>query len=116
MVVAPRPRSVGPYIVGGIGIAGLATGAVFGLVATSKHDSATAASTTQQDAIAQQDTAKTFATISTVSFIAGGVLVAAGVTWWFIDRKASGKQGTGAVNSFRVGLAPGFLTLERGFR
>lgn len=107
-------RSVGPYIVGGIGVAGLATGVVFGLVAKSKHDAAATPSTTQQDAIDQQDTAKTFATISTVSLIAGGLLAAAGVTWWLLDNRASSKQGT-VSRTFRVGLAPGFLVLERGF-
>ena len=113
----PPTRSVGPYIVAGVGVAGLATGVVFGLVSQSKHDSAASPSTTQQDAIDLQDTAKSFSTISTVSFIAGGVLVAAGATWWFLDRKASSKPAVGgAPQSFRVGLAPGFLILERGFQ
>jgi len=113
---AMRPRrSIGPYIVGGVGVAGIATGVVFGLMSGSKHDSASSPSTSQQDAIEQQDTAKSFATISTISFIAGGVLVAAGVTWWVIDRNGSAKQTTGGSQTFRVGVAPGFLILERGF-
>jgi tetratricopeptide (TPR) repeat protein len=113
-----RPgRSVGPYIVAGVGVAGLGTGVVFGLLSKSKHDSASKASTNQQDAIDQQDTAKSFATISTVSFIAGGVLVAAGATWWILDRKASAKPAVGGSSqTFRVGLTPGFLILERGFQ
>lgn len=113
-----RPsRSVGPYIVAGVGVAGVATGVVFGLLSKSKHDDASALSTTQRDAIDQQDTAKSFATISTVSFIAGGVLIAAGATWWVLDHKASSKQGAGpSPGTFRVGVAPGFLILQRGFQ
>jgi tetratricopeptide (TPR) repeat protein len=112
-----RPRSVGPYIVAGVGVAGLGTGVVFGLLSKSKHDSASKASTSQEDAIDQQDTAKSFATISTVSFIAGGVLVAAGATWWILDRRASSKPAVGGMpQTFRVGLTPGFLILERGFQ
>ena len=114
---ASRARSIGPYIVAGIGVAGVATGVVFGLLSKSKHDDASAPSTTQQDAIDLQDTAKSFATISTVSFIAGGVLVAAGATWWILDGKAATKQGTApSPTSFRVGVAPGFLILQRGFQ
>jgi tetratricopeptide (TPR) repeat protein len=112
-VVAPRERSIGPYIVGGAGIAGLATGVVFGLMANSKHNSAASSSTAQQSAIDQQDTAKSFATISTVSFVVGGVLVAAGATWWFLDGRRVSKQGSAATPTFRVGLAPGFVLLER---
>ena len=114
--VPPPSRSVGPYIVAGVGVAGVATGVVFGLMSSSKHDSASSSSTPQQDAIEQQDSAKSFATVSTVSFIAGGVLIAAGATWWLLDRKSSSKPANGAVHSFRVGLAPGFLTLEGGFQ
>ena len=111
---APRERSLGPYLVSGAGVAGIASGVVFGLLASSKHDGAASASTAQQAAIEQQDTAKTFATVSTVSFIAGGVLVAAGVTWWVIDGMAATKQGAGPA-TLRIGLAPGRLMLERGF-
>jgi tetratricopeptide (TPR) repeat protein len=111
-----RQRSVLPYVVAGTGVAGLASGVIFGLMANSKHSSATSRSTSQQSAIDQQDTAKSFATVSTVSFIVGGVLVAAGVTWWVIDGKNASKQGTGAAPALRVGLAPGFLMLEQGFQ
>jgi tetratricopeptide (TPR) repeat protein len=109
-------RSVGPYIVTGVGVAGIATGVVFGLLSQSKHDSAASASTSQTDAIDQQDSAKSFATISTISFIAGGVLVAAGATWWILDGKGSSKPTVGGSQAFRVGLTPGFLILERGFQ
>src|SRR5262245_48087845 len=38
MARQPRKRSVGPYIVAGVGAAGLATGAVFGILALDKQD------------------------------------------------------------------------------
>ena len=115
---APPPErspSPFPYVVAGVGVAGLAAGAVFGLMATSKHDDAAAATTAQQSAIDQQNSAKSLATISTISFIAGGALVAAGVAWWVIDRRSSAKPSSGSTQSLRVGLAPGFIMLERGF-
>jgi tetratricopeptide (TPR) repeat protein len=110
---APHERSIGPYVVAGVGGAALVSGAIFGLMATSKHSTANQASTSQQSAVDEQSSAKSLATISTISFIAGGVLVAAGVTWWFIDGKSVDKQGKSAATPFRVGLAPGFLLLER---
>lgn len=113
---ARHTRSVGPYIVAGVGVAGIATGVVFGLLSQSKHDSAASSSTSQVDAIDNQDSAKSFATISTISFIAGGVLVAAGATWWILDGKGTSKPATTGSQSFRVGLTPGFLILERGFQ
>jgi tetratricopeptide (TPR) repeat protein len=108
----PRRRSVGPYIVGGVGVAGLAAGAVVGLMATSAHDSATS-ERVQKTAIDQQDDAKTYATVSTVSFVAGGVLLAAGVTWWFLDRPRTSPTTTTA--STRLGVRPGGLVLEGAF-
>jgi len=72
-------------VTGVVGIAGLATGSVFGLMAKSKNDEAlqpancpTSTLCTQHGLDLTHD-AKTDATISTITFIAGGVLTAAGV-------------------------------------
>ena len=108
----PRSRSIGPYIVAGVGAAGLVAGGVFGLVATSKHSAATSEHV-QTTAIDEQDQAKSMATVSTISFIAGGALLAAGVTWWFLDtppKKTQGSRGT-----TRIGVAPSFVTIARTF-
>jgi tetratricopeptide (TPR) repeat protein len=109
---APRSRSVAPYIVAGLGAAGLVAGAAFGLVANSKHDNA-ASERVQQTAIDQQDSAKSLATISTISFIAGGVLLAGGVTWWLLDTPPKKTQGSAPTT--RVGVSPSFVSLVRSF-
>ena len=102
-------RSVLPYVVGGVGVVGLAAGAIFGVMANSKRDDAVAAPA-QRDALGLEDDAKSRATLSNVSFVVGGVLVAAGVTWWLLDLKAS-KTGASAP-TMRVGLGPGLVHLE----
>jgi hypothetical protein len=110
----PHKRSVGPYVVAGAGVVGLATGVVVGLMATAKHDNAEALTMSQLESIEQQDKAKSLATVSTVAFVVGGALVAGGVTWWVLDGRTPPKQGVSAKRPLRVGLLPGFLVLEGG--
>lgn len=81
----PHKRSSLPYVVAGVGIAGIGTGVVFGVLAKSKESDGNGAKT-QKDAIDSRDTGSTFATVANVAFIAGGVLVAAGAVWWALDR------------------------------
>jgi hypothetical protein len=77
-------RTVG-IIVGVVGLAGLGTGAAFGLVAKSKNDEALQPANCPTHTLCTQNgldlthDAKTAATLSTVSFIAGGVLAAGGI-------------------------------------
>ena len=106
----PHHRSALPYIVGGIGIGGLATGVVLGLMATSQHASARS-EPVQLTAENEQNRAKTYATASTISFIAGGALLAIGTTWWILD-SGNGKSSAQA----RLGVAPGGLMLQGTFR
>jgi tetratricopeptide (TPR) repeat protein len=106
----PHKRSVLPYVVGGVGVVGLAAGVVFGLTANSKRDDAVAAPG-QREALGLEDDAKSSATLSTVSFVVGGVLLAAGATWWLLDLNASKQTGSGAP-AMRVGLGPGTFRLE----
>ena len=108
----PRSRSVVPYIVAGVGAAGLVAGGAFGLAASSKHDAA-ASEHVQTTAIDEQDQAKSLATISTISFIAGGALLAAGVTWWLIDTPPKKTQGSGGTT--RIGVLPSYVTIARTF-
>jgi tetratricopeptide (TPR) repeat protein len=112
---APKPhhRSAWPYVVGGVGIAGIATGAVFGLIATSEHSTATKDGV-QQTASDDQKKAQTFATVSTVTLIGGGVLLAAGLTWWILDGGSDGKPAT-ATGHARLGVTPRGLIIEGTF-
>jgi len=108
----PRPRSVLPYVVGGAGVVSLVTGAVVGLVALSKEDAAKD-ERVQSTSIDMRDDAKTFATVSNVAFIVGGVLVATGVVWWVLDGRRVSRTGA---TPLRVGLGPGFLGIAGGFQ
>jgi tetratricopeptide (TPR) repeat protein len=108
-VVSPPSRhSVFPYVVAGVGVVGLAVGGVLGLSALSRKDEA-ASEPVQRSAIDLKDEADGLATASTAAFIVGGVLVAAGATWWVLDRGLFKAQPGGV--SLRVRLAPGLVGL-----
>jgi hypothetical protein len=83
-------RTVG-LIVGGVGLATMASGLVLGLAASTRYDSARSecnAGTTRcpPDAVARSEGAYDLATASTVTFVAGGlVLVGGGVLFLFAN-------------------------------
>jgi len=103
----PKRRSPMPFVLGGLGLVGVGVGAVFGVMASSSHSDAL--SERQQEKASDLDaTANSQATIANIGFIAGGVLLATGVTWWLLDGKR--KQTTGRASpSLHVGAAPGFV-------
>lgn len=83
-------RTVG-LVAAGVGVVGLGVGTYFGIDAISKNNTSNqtgcsgntctqGAYTTRQDAISS-------ATVSTVAFVAGGVLAAAGITLWLVAPK-----------------------------
>jgi tetratricopeptide (TPR) repeat protein len=109
----PHRRSAWPYVVGGVGVAGLASGAVFGLLATSEHSTATK-DAVQQTASDDQKKAQTYATVSSVTLIGGGVLLAVGATWWILDGSSDGKS-TRSSGQARLGVTPGGLIFEGTF-
>ncbi len=102
----PRERSVLPYVVAGAGVVGIGAGAVLGIMATGKNDDASA-EPVQQKSMDLKDSADGLATGSTVMFIVGGLLVAAGATWWVLDSPGSGA--TGSTRNVRIGLGPGYV-------
>lgn len=108
-----RGRSPGPYVLAGVGVAGLAAGAAFGIMAASTHDAAVA-ERVQKVAVEEQDEAKRYATVSSVAFVAGGVLVAAGVTWWILDTPKK-REGGGRGARVGVGVGPSSVSLEGSF-
>lgn len=98
-----RQRTLG-LIVGGVGVGGLAVGTIFGLMASSSWSTAQSEqknSQYPQDRNDQQN-ASTYATVSTVAFVVGGLAVAAGAVIWLTGPSASAPA---------VGLAP---SLEPG--
>jgi hypothetical protein len=76
-------------VAGGVGLAGIAVGSVFGLMSRSSWSSSqsecpSSANCPQHaQAVTDHDTASTQATISTIAFAAGGVALAAGAVLWF---------------------------------
>lgn len=86
---SPAFRVAGASIAG-VGLAGVIVGAVFGSLASSAWSSSQAECRSPTDctnrtkAIADHDDAITFATISTIGFVAGGVAIAAGGLMFFL--------------------------------
>ena len=99
----PRPAKDGSgmrvagYVVTGLGVVGLAVGTVTGVSALGKRSDAEAScvsypSNCSADATGANDDAKKLATISTVSLIAGGVLVAGGIVLIVIAPRTADKS------------------------
>ena len=107
-------------VVGGVGIGGLALGAVFGLVASSKWSSAKSDCGTgcglTDPAQQEKSDAQSAATLSTVGFIAGAGLLAAGVAIYFTAPSAPAKSAIGSL-SVAPASGPGQagLLLRGGF-
>jgi tetratricopeptide (TPR) repeat protein len=85
------PESSSPWktiglVTAGAGVVGLGVGAVFGLKAMSDKSSAACAGTTCPNAGAASElaSAQSAGTTSTIFFVAGGALAAAGATMWFL--------------------------------
>jgi hypothetical protein len=93
--------------VGAVGVAGVALGAAFGFVTLSKKNDLSnacggnvgACTATPGSLDADREAAKAAATVSTVSFIVGGVAIASGVVLYVTAPRASAQTG-------RVGVAP----------
>ena len=104
-------RTIG-LVAGGLGIVGVAVGAVFGLQAGSKWDDAKSKCEDYPydcgpDGVELADEAKSSATISTIGFIAGGVLLAGGAALYFTA--GSGEK------AVAVGVGPGSLRIRGRF-
>jgi tetratricopeptide (TPR) repeat protein len=98
VVQAPPPRgrvSPAPWIVAGVGGAGLIAGGVLGLLSNADHASAVTA-THGADATRLESDAKTFATAANVAFVAGGVIALVGVTWGLVGA-ATNRPRAGAI-------------------
>lgn len=78
-----KPSAV-PWIVAGVGGAGLLAGAGFGLLARSQHAEATD-EPVHQTALDKQAGAERSATVANVAVAAGGIVGAVGVVWGVLD-------------------------------
>jgi hypothetical protein len=101
-------------VVGGVGVAGVAAGAVLGLVASSRKTTLEQESTDPSIGAPRFSSdladAKTFANASTVALVAGGFAVAAGVTLWLTAPSPST-----SVSGLRFRVGPERLDLIGSF-
>jgi hypothetical protein len=95
-------------VAGGLGVVGIGVGSAFGLVAMSKKNDAKSVcpdACATQDGVNKWSDAKSAGNLSTIGFVAGGVLLAGGVVLWLT---APSGEATGP----RVGLAPGGVLVK----
>ncbi len=101
--------SAGPFIIGGIGVATLVAGTVTGVLALDKQTEARD-EPVQERAQELLDEGATLATVTNIFLVAGGVLVAAGVTWLVIELAGDDED-----VPVEVGLGLGSVTLAGRF-
>jgi len=98
-------------VAGGVGLAGVVVGSIFGLKSKSDHDEAEKFCSGSQcrDArgVSAGEAAHSAGNISTIAMIVGGVGLAAGVTLWFTAPKSS--------SSAALSVAPGGVQLRGSF-
>lgn len=107
------------YVLVGLGVVGAGVGTVFGLRTSSKWSEAKDHCTgveCDRTGVTLATEAKNSGTVSTISFIAGGVLLAGGAALFFTAPKKSATT-TGAVapRDVRVGLGLGSVTVVGAF-
>ena len=105
-------RTMG-LVVGGAGVVGLVIGGVFGLISKSTYDHAfhsecgSNASTCSQQGAQDGQSARDQATVSTIGFVAGGVLLAGGALLYLTAPRVGPVAVTPAVGSNAAGLMLG---------
>ncbi|MCA9550813.1 MAG: tetratricopeptide repeat protein [Myxococcales bacterium] len=99
---APAARStpVVPWVVAGLGAAGVAAGGVLGVMARNKHQEADGAPA-QADAVLLDEDARSLARGANIAFIAGGAVAAGGLIWGLLQ--TLGGDDDGSAVSLRVG-------------
>ncbi len=103
-------------ITGGVGLVGLGVGGAFGLLSASKHSDYTShclGNVCDAQGYASHSDAVSDGNISTVAFIAGGALVAAGAVLWITAPKSHPASGWRVTP--RVGVGEAGLSLEGGW-
>jgi hypothetical protein len=100
----------------GVGVVGLGVGTVFGLKTSSTWSDAKAHCTgleCDRTGVQLATDAKNAGTVSTIAFVAGGVLLAGGAVLFFTAPKGPSK--TGASRDVRVGVGVGSLLMQGSF-
>jgi hypothetical protein len=111
------------FVAGGVGIAGVAVGGIFGLLASSawnnsKSECNTSSCPNHSGAVTDHNSSVTDGAISTVGFIAGGALLATGIVLVLAGGGHSAAQPAapaGLVVTPAVGVGSGGIVLSGGF-
>jgi hypothetical protein len=94
--VVEHPFPVAPVVVSAVGVALLATGAVFAMASKSNEDDYAKARLRNDgevdDAIDLRDKAKRQATLANIGFGVGAAVAAVGLTWLVIDLSSNGES------------------------
>lgn len=99
-----------PFVIAGVGAAGIGVGAVLGLMAQSAHDDAVA-DDVNLTAAEKAEKADNLAAGANIAFVAGGILLAVGAAWAVIE--LTGDSGERESLSLRFG--PGHIALDGRF-
>jgi hypothetical protein len=116
----PRPESPrhamspGPFVLGGLGLVALATGAYFGIRTIDfKSERDGACTNGCLPAASNYDlSARSSAAASTVAFGVGAGMIVAGVTWWLVDRGRIGAKRPAVEVVPVLGAATGGLLVQ----
>lgn len=108
--VKPAPSPI-PWVLAGVGAAGVAVGGALAAVVKSKEADAQA-EPVNEDAILLRDEAERMAIGVNVAFAVGGTLLAAGVTWGIVDVVLT-EQANGP--HVALELSPGWLGMRVAF-
>lgn len=102
----PSHGAVAPWVVTGVGAAGMVGGGIFGAIALGRHRAAEGAPNQAAAYEAQRD-AERSAGFANGAYIGGGVVAAIGVGWVIIDRL--GRHSWAAASSVELQLGPSFF-------
>ena len=110
------------FVVGGVGIAGLATGAVLGGIALGKkgtiddhcHDDGAGHSLCDATGKSAADAGRSYAFGSTVAFGVGVGLVATAAGLWVFDKPAASSTGANGAWKPNFAIAPGVMAIRVG--
>jgi hypothetical protein len=103
--VTAKPASPWPFIATGAGAALVGSGVVLVFFARGKHESA-ANDPVQESAAAKQDSAEAQLRVGNVLLVAGGVVAAAGITWFVLESRK--QNATVAIGPSSVSLSVHF--------
>jgi tetratricopeptide (TPR) repeat protein len=113
---ARRHPSALPWVLAGVGVAGVTAGVVFGVLS---HDQYTDSVAAPYIGPARNDygNATNYATYANIAFVSGGILTAAGVAWGLLDLRASrlAADGSAAPGGMRLIAGIGSIGLWQSF-